>query len=73
MSLKKYRKLFIPLDKVPLGRLRVQHRRLLTRYSPFQYPDYNFIGLIIGPRGKTHREMESETGAKVKLCVVLYL
>jgi splicing factor 1 len=46
VSLKKIRKLYIPVDK---------------------YPDYNFIGLIIGPRGKTHREMESETGCKIAI------
>ncbi|KAL1214215.1 Splicing factor-like protein 1 [Cardamine amara subsp. amara] len=29
------------------------------------YPGYNFIGLIIGPRGNTHKRMEKETGAKI--------
>lgn len=46
VSLKKVRKLYVPVDK---------------------YPDYNFIGLIIGPRGKTHREMELETGCKIAI------
>jgi splicing factor 1 len=46
VSLKKVRKLYVPVDK---------------------YPDYNFIGLIIGPRGKTHREMEQETGCKIAI------
>ncbi|XP_071706541.1 splicing factor-like protein 1 [Rutidosis leptorrhynchoides] len=29
------------------------------------YPGYNFIGLIIGPRGLTQKRMEKETGAKI--------
>ena len=32
-----------------------------------QYPTYNFIGLIIGPRGKTQKEMESKTGCKIAI------
>ena len=30
-----------------------------------QHPGYNFIGLIIGPRGNTQKRMERETGCKV--------
>lgn len=30
-----------------------------------EYPGYNFIGLIIGPRGNTQKRMERETGAKI--------
>jgi splicing factor 1 len=29
------------------------------------FPGYNFIGLIIGPRGNTQKRMEKETGAKI--------
>lgn len=32
-----------------------------------QYPSYNFVGLIIGPRGNTQKKMEKETGAKIYL------
>ncbi|KAF5191449.1 Splicing factor-like protein [Thalictrum thalictroides] len=32
-----------------------------------EYPCYNFIGLIIGPRGLTQKRMEKETGAKILL------
>jgi splicing factor 1 len=32
-----------------------------------QHPTYNFIGLIIGPRGKTQKEMESKTGCKIAI------
>ncbi|GMI43240.1 hypothetical protein TrCOL_g2625 [Triparma columacea] len=31
------------------------------------HPTYNFIGLIIGPRGKTQRELEAKTGCKVAI------
>ena len=35
-------------------------------YIPVRdYPDYNFIGLIIGPRGSTQKQMEKETGCKI--------
>lgn len=30
-----------------------------------EFPDYNFVGLIIGPRGNTTKRMENETGAKI--------
>lgn len=32
-----------------------------------EYPGYNFVGLIIGPRGRTQKRMERETGAKILL------
>lgn len=32
-----------------------------------EHPTYNFIGLIIGPRGKTQKEMESKTGCKIAI------
>ncbi|KAL6140930.1 hypothetical protein ACLB2K_059222 [Fragaria x ananassa] len=39
------------------------HKKL---YIPLkEYPGYNFIGLIIGPRGNTQKRMEKETGAKI--------
>eukprot|EP00529_Nitzschia_sp_RCC80_P011468 CAMPEP_0113484600 /NCGR_PEP_ID=MMETSP0014_2-20120614/24045_1 /TAXON_ID=2857 /ORGANISM="Nitzschia sp." /LENGTH=643 /DNA_ID=CAMNT_0000378207 /DNA_START=18 /DNA_END=1945 /DNA_ORIENTATION=+ /assembly_acc=CAM_ASM_000159 len=31
------------------------------------HPQYNFIGLIIGPRGKTQKELESKTGCKIAI------
>ncbi|XVF49391.1 hypothetical protein PTKIN_Ptkin04bG0007900 [Pterospermum kingtungense] len=35
-------------------------------YIPMkEYPGYNFIGLIIGPRGNTQKRMEKDTGAKI--------
>ena len=32
-----------------------------------EYPHYNFIGLIIGPRGNTQKRMQQESGAKIAL------
>lgn len=32
-----------------------------------KYPNYNFIGLIIGPRGKTQKELEAKTGCKISI------
>jgi len=32
-----------------------------------KYPEYNFIGLIIGPRGNTQKKMERETGCKIAI------
>ncbi|CAM6032548.1 unnamed protein product [Sphagnum compactum] len=31
------------------------------------YPGYNFIGLILGPRGNTQKRMEAETGTKIAI------
>ena len=30
-----------------------------------EYPDINFVGLLIGPRGNTLKSMEKDTGAKI--------
>lgn len=43
-------------------------RREAKLYVPTdKYPDYNFIGLILGPRGITQKQMERESGAKVAI------
>ncbi|CAO2827841.1 unnamed protein product [Amaranthus hypochondriacus] len=39
------------------------HKKLYIPQKEF--PGYNFIGLIIGPRGNTQKRMEKETGAKI--------
>lgn len=42
--------------------------KVLKMYLPTRhYPDYNFVGLIIGPRGATVRTLEFESGAKVAI------
>jgi len=32
-----------------------------------EYPDYNFIGLLIGPRGMTQKQMEKDSGCKIAI------
>ena len=39
-------------------------RRLMIPFREF--PTYNFIGLIIGPRGNTQKELEQATGCKIR-------
>ena len=37
-------------------------------YIPInEYPGYNFIGLIIGPRGNTQKRMQKETNCKIAI------
>ena len=46
----------------------VKRKRSTKVYVPVhEHPTYNFIGLIIGPRGKTQKEMESKTGCKIAI------
>ena len=30
-----------------------------------EHPTYNFVGQILGPRGKSHRELEARTHTKI--------
>ena len=30
-----------------------------------EFPEINFVGLLIGPRGNTLKSMEKDTGAKI--------
>lgn len=36
-------------------------------------PNYNYIGLIIGPRGNTQKQLEQETGTCVRILQVLIM
>lgn len=46
----------------------VKRKRQNKIYIPVaDHPTYNFIGLIIGPRGKTQKEMEAKTGCKIAI------
>jgi splicing factor 1 len=57
----------VPGFQVPMG-LKVDTRIVRKLFIPVdKYPDYNFIGLIIGPRGTTQKRMEKETGAKIAI------
>jgi splicing factor 1 len=53
----------------PPGDFRMVQQQLQLRVPiPFkEYPDYNFIGLIIGPRGLTQKQMEKDTGCKIAI------
>lgn len=52
-----------PSDYKPLTTKKTAKIMIPTK----EYPLYNFIGLIIGPRGSTQKEMERETGAKIAI------
>ena len=55
-----------PLFKPPAGHRPLVHE--LRLYVPHkQYPGYNFLGLIIGPRGSTQKRLEKETGAYIRI------
>jgi hypothetical protein len=46
----------------------VHHHPSCERYIPEkEHPGYNFMGLIIGPRGNTHRKLEADTGCKISI------
>ncbi|TFJ87948.1 hypothetical protein NSK_001294 [Nannochloropsis salina CCMP1776] len=55
-----------PLFRPPADYVRQKPFRRL--YIPIkEFPTYNFIGLIIGPRGATQKQMEKDTGAKISI------
>jgi splicing factor 1 len=60
--------MYNPMFKPPAD-YRPEHTKKMKKiYIPIkEYPDYNFIGLIIGPRGNTQKRMEKETGCKIAI------
>jgi len=50
----------------PAGWKRRQRTRKI-RIPIEEHPNYNFIGLIIGPRGKTQKELEAQTGCGIAI------
>lgn len=57
-----------PDFKPPADYSQGQFKKSKKIYVPVdKFPDYNFIGLIIGPRGNTQKRMEKETGAKISI------
>eukprot|EP01104_Vermistella_antarctica_P016311 TRINITY_DN5530_c0_g1_i1.p1 TRINITY_DN5530_c0_g1~~TRINITY_DN5530_c0_g1_i1.p1 ORF type:complete len:444 (-),score=73.99 TRINITY_DN5530_c0_g1_i1:46-1377(-) len=57
-----------PTFKPPTDYKPTQNKFTKRLFIPLkQYPDYNFIGLIIGPRGMTQKKMEKDTGAKIAI------
>jgi len=51
----------------PPGFLTKRKRSRKIRIPVEDHPTYNFIGLIIGPRGKTQKDMEGKTGCKIAI------
>lgn len=55
-----------PLYQPPVDFVKVKPFKKV--YIPIkEHPNYNFIGLIIGPRGNTQRRLEKDTGTKVSI------
>ncbi|KAH8585169.1 transcription or splicing factor [Cryptosporidium sp. chipmunk genotype I] len=51
----------VPKDYKPLKKT----KKLIIPLD--KYPDYNFMGLIIGPRGYNHRRLEAESGTQISI------
>jgi len=57
-----------PQFKPPADYTPATTKKMRKIYIPIErFPEYNFIGLIIGPRGNTQKKMERETGAKIAI------
>jgi splicing factor 1 len=57
-----------PAFKPPNDFTPSSQKRFRKIYIPIEdFPEYNFIGLIIGPRGNTQKRMERETGCKIAI------
>jgi splicing factor 1 len=57
-----------PLFRPPPDYQPPSQKKTKKIYIPLrEFPEYNFIGLIIGPRGNTQKRMERETGAKIAI------
>lgn len=55
-----------PLYKPPADyRPEKKSRKIMIPYK--EYPDANFIGLIIGPRGNTQKRMQQETNTRIAI------
>ncbi|EKX74257.1 conserved hypothetical protein [Theileria equi strain WA] len=50
-----------PADFKPLKKV----RKIIIPLD--KYPEYNFMGLVIGPRGCNHKRLEAESGAQISL------
>jgi len=57
-----------PLFRPPPDYQAPSQKKTRKIYIPMkEHPEYNFIGLIIGPRGNTQKRMERETGTKIAI------
>lgn len=64
--------LFQPSDQVEDSLLPTPEGRIITLsekiYIPArEYPDFNFVGRILGPRGLTVQQLEKQTGCKIMI------
>lgn len=57
----------IPSYKPPADYRRPQRTQEKIYIPVNDYPEINFIGLLIGPRGRTLKKMEEESGAKIAI------
>lgn len=56
-----------PALRLPPEYVAPQKRQIKIYLPEDEFPQHNFIGMIIGPRGSTQRRMEKESGAKISL------
>lgn len=56
-----------PALRLPPEYVAPQKRQIKIYLPEEEFPQHNFIGMIIGPRGSTQRRMEKESGAKISL------
>lgn len=57
-----------PMFKPPADYKAQPTRKSRKIFIPVEkFPEYNFIGLIIGPRGLTQKNMERDSGAKIAI------
>jgi len=57
-----------PLFRPPPDYQPPSQKKTRKIYIPIKdHPEYNFIGLIIGPRGNTQKRMEKETNTKIAI------
>lgn len=57
----------IPNYKLPTDYRKPQKTQEKIYIPVNDYPEINFIGLLIGPRGNTLKKMETESGAKIAI------
>ena len=47
----------------PIGEITSRQEKVFVPVKDF--PEYNFVGRILGPRGMTAKQLEQETGCKI--------
>lgn len=57
----------IPHFRAPSNFKRYQKTQEKVFMPVHEYPNINFVGLLLGPRGKTLQRMEEESGAKIAI------